>query len=502
MIETAEENLIILKDSFRYSVSTYLLVGFSIITGFATRSILGPALMGTFTQLMVIFQYGKYYHCGVFNALERELPYYNGRRDHAKVAEIKEVGFSWAVLASFAVAVAMTVSSMIFRADGNLLIGVRIMAVALIIQSVVSFLTVLAKTHHKFALLSKYNVFTAVLQTILTIYLGLTLGLFGILSVSVIVGALGAIFLMKSKLSFMFTLRFSWKELARLFRIGTPLLISDIALVSLMNMDKFSIIKYFGKTELGYYSIAIMLSNYIYMLPSLIYSVLFPRFYESFGRVGDIKKLRHYLETPTVIIAFFIAGITGYMMLALPFLIRYILPGYVAGVAAAQILLLGMFFMSLQGMSTYLLIVMNKQKQMIALSGFGMLLAVFFNYIFVGVFHWNIEGVAAAMLATYFLYNVIFTGYAFRHHSKKPAHLIEYLVKVYMPFLWLVSVVFLLNLVLPYKGHGLAPDFVNITAKLLIFTVAYIPALYYLNTKTHIMDKVFKLIKASFWAKR
>ncbi len=477
-----------------------MLVGFSMVTGFATRWLLGPTMMGTFTQLMIVFQYAKYYHLGVFNALERELPYYNGRHDQSKVSQLKDTGFNWTILASFVVAVAMTVVSLVMHLDGSLRIGIRILAVTLIIQAVVSFLTVLAKTHHRFALLSRYNVYTAIVQMFLTIIFGMTLGLFGILLVSIIVGGLGAIFLLKLKLPFKFTFRLSIKETYRLLKIGAPLLISDITLVSLMNMDKFSIIKYLGKTELGYYSIAIMLANYIYMLPSLIYSVLFPRFYESFGRVGDIKKLRHYLETPTTIIAFLISGITAYMIIILPLLVKIILPGYMPGVLSAEILLLGMFFMSLQGMSSYLLIIMNKQKQMIALGAIAIFLAALLNYLFVGVLKWNIEGIAIAMLFTYFVYNMFFTGYAFRHQSRDITHLMKFFASIYTPFIWLVSVISLLNLAMPSKGSAIIPDCVSVITKLLIFTCAYIPVLYYLNRKTRILDKILRIVRLPFSA--
>lgn len=500
-MDNTEENIVILKDSFRYSLSTYLLVVFGIITAFATRRILGPVLMGTFTQLMIIFQYSKYHHIGVFSALERELPYYNGKRDSAKVAQLKNIGFSSTTITSLSVAFGITAASFLLKLDPNMLAGMRLLAVALIIQSVVSFLTVLVKTHHKFTFLSKYNIYTAVLQAALTIYLGLKFGLSGILWVSIIIGLVGVFYLMEAKFEFKFIFPFSLSEVLGLLKIGTPLLMNDIALASLMNMDKFSIIKYFGKTELGYYSIAIMVANYLYLLPNLIYAVLYPRFYESFGKAGDIKKLRHYLETPTTIISYFIAGIIGCMILALPFLVKYILPNYAPGIMPANILLFGMFFMSLQGMSTYLLVVMNKQKQMILLSLFGIALATFFNHIFIKVLHWDINGVAAAMLVTYFIYSATFIGYAFRYHTKKVSHMLEFFVKIYTPFLWLAVVVYLLSLISPHKNLTFKMDCVNLFMRFSIFALAYIPLMYYLNKKTHIMDKIFKIVKFPFIAK-
>jgi O-antigen/teichoic acid export membrane protein len=269
-----------------------------------------------------------------------------------------------------------------------------------------------------------------------------------------------------------------------------------------MNMDKFSIIKYFGKAELGYYSIASMLANYLYLLPNLIYAVLFPRFYESFGRAGDIKKLRHYLESPTLIISYFISGITAYMTLFLPFLMKYILPSYTPGIACAKILLFGMFFVSLQGMSSYILVVMNRQRLMILLSLFGISLAAFFNHIFVNVLGWNIEGVATAMAATYFIYTTVFISNAFKYHSSKPSDLLAFLAKIYAPFIWLIAVTAVLGLASPCSGASLKSDLLTLSAKGAILALSYIPMLYYLNKTTGIMNKIFKMVRSGFRARK
>jgi Na+-driven multidrug efflux pump len=132
---------------------------------------------------------------------------------------------------------------------------------------------------------------------------------------------------------------------------------------------------------------------------------------------------------------------------------------------------------------------------MLLLSGFGILTAAIFNYLFVSVLHMGIEGVAAAMLATYFIYGTLFTGYAFRHYSERKTHLLGFLARVYTPFLWLLATLILLTVLLPHIGKDITSDLINTLVKLAIFAVCYIPLIYYLNLKTSIVEKVLNLVK-------
>jgi len=488
-----EDTKLILKDSIRYSTTTYLVISLGVISGFVTRGVLSPMLMGTFSELMIMFEYIKYHHLGMFNTLERELPYYNGKKDLNRAQQIKDIGFSFTLFTSFLLAVALIIASFILPLDRNLLIGMRILAIALVIQEMVTYLTVLAKTHHKFTLLSKYNLYTAIFQTTAIVYFGINFGLFGLLWATILTGIVGMAYLMTAKFKFKFLFPLSIKMVLGLLAIGTPLLLNDITFMSLMNMDRFSIIKFFDKAELGYYSIATMVTGYLFVLPNLLYSVLFPRFYESFGKTGDIKALRNFFEVPTVVISYLMAAIIGLLILILPFLINYIIPSYKPGVMAADILLLGVFFISIKGMSNYLLTALNKQKQMIVLSLFGISLAMFFNYLFIKKLNCNIEGVAAAMLITYFIYSTAFMAYAFRHYSKKFSHVLLFLGEIYLPFVWLVLVVSVLNSFFIISGQALKIDCAHLFFRLSLFVIAYLPLLYYLERKTSIIKKLINL---------
>ena len=486
-----QDSEVILKDSFKYSVSSYIATFLAVITGLATRSILGPVVMGVFSELLIILQYLKYHHLGIFHALERELPYYNGKGNSIKVAEMKNVGFSATTLTSFIAGIGLIIVSMILKTDDKFSLWIKILSLTLIIQSAVSFLTVLAKTHHKFSFLSKFNFYTALLQILLTIYLGTKFGLLGILLAGLILGIVSLIYLTDIKFKFRFIFPFSPKEVWRILKIGSPLVINDFAFVSLTNMDRFAIIKFFTEADLGYYSIAIMVSGYLIMLPNLIYSVLFPRFYESFGREGEIKKLKNFFETPTIIISYFLSGIIGCMILIVPLLIRYFLPEYQAGIMSANILLLGVFFISLLGMPTYLLVALNKQKQIVGLCVFAISLAAFLNYVFIKAMHWYIEGAATAMLITYFVYATLFIAYAFRHYTKNALELLRFFARIYAPFAWVLIVI----LLLPEKNLLFKSDLFWQLSRLLMFIILCLPMFFYLNKKTFILERIFKLIK-------
>ena len=119
------------------------------------------------------------------------------------------------------------------------------------------------------------------------------------------------------------------------------------------------IIRLLDRESLGFYTIALMASVYAVQVPNLIYAVIFPRFYQAYGRKQSIHKIKVFIN-PTLVFAYFPYS-DRFCYLALPLLINYMLPAYKPGIAPAYLLLLGSSFLALVNMPAYLLITLNKQ---------------------------------------------------------------------------------------------------------------------------------------------
>lgn len=492
----------IMTDATKFTVTSFFSKALDFLTAVVIRRLLGPMFMGIFSQLMLTFQYSKFYHCGIYEALDREIPYCNGKKEYAKAAEIEETGFNFGFLASLLVGAGLFLSSYILHIDNLLKLGLKFVAVLVVIQSVTTYFTIIARTHHRFTLLSRYNVVIALITTAVTLFLVLKFGFYGVLWAYVLVAFVEAMYFAKNGFRFNLRLKIPVKLTARLLKIGFPILFYGVTFVTLNSVDKFMIIAFFDKVQLGYYSIATMMSGYLVMLPNFLYTVLFPRFYETFGREGDVKRLRDHFLTPTYVIAYILPIFIGLTLLTLPIFLKYFLRQYSAGLLPAYILVTGTFFVSITGMASYLLIALNKQAYLIVIGFISIAASVLLNYSFIKYFGFGLPGVASAMFLTFLLYSVLMISYALSNYTKKASEHVVLFLKLFFPVFWVSASVFLLMRYFYPAGLSPARDIGNLFLRALGFLLLYSPLLVYLNIKTKILTNSLRLLKENIGNKR
>ena len=186
---------VVLTDADKFSFASYFAKFIDFISSIVVRKILGPAVMGIYAELMLVFRYARYYHLGAYESLDREIPYFNGKGDYNKVEEIKRAGFNFAFFAALFMSICLILVSFFLPVDRKLNIGLRLIAMLVILQSISTYLVTLARTHHKFTILSKFNLLIAIVGTIITIILVIKFGLYGSLSASILVALIGIIYL-------------------------------------------------------------------------------------------------------------------------------------------------------------------------------------------------------------------------------------------------------------------------------------------------------------------
>ncbi|GAG31787.1 unnamed protein product, partial [marine sediment metagenome] len=72
---------LIIKDAARFTIGSYIASACNFISAIAVRRILDPFFMGVYAELLLIFEYAKYNDLGVYDALDKEIPYHNGRKE-------------------------------------------------------------------------------------------------------------------------------------------------------------------------------------------------------------------------------------------------------------------------------------------------------------------------------------------------------------------------------------------------------------------------------------
>lgn len=484
----------IIKDSSKFITSVYLGNITGIITGIVTRKFLGPTLMGVWSYIQVIQYYSNLGHLGVLSAAERELPYYFGKKDQAISDKIKNNAFAFTFLVSLLfffglVAYAFGVKH---RVSTPYFYGLLTVAILAFGGQYGLFYTVLLRAHKNFSILSQAKVIFALTWLALTLFLVIPFNIYGIYLVAIGVMIVDTSFCYyKTRYPLKFELDI--RELKRLFVIGAPLILLSVGIISIRNIDKIFIANMLGSEQLGYYSIAIMASDYIFSIPATFSIVMFPRFQESYALKDNIIDIQNFVNTPTQILSYFIAIIIGFSFLILPPVIMVILPQYIEGIMALKILLLGTFFISLTYMANQFLITLNKQIYIVPLVLFVVAVGCLLDYLFIK-WGYGINGVAIGTGIANFLYYLLVLGYAMLHYADIKL-ILKFMAGNLFPFLLITGFLLGITRFVPLNPNSWLSLFISTVFSVLLFGILCLPLLWYIDRKTDVLKRVFKIIR-------
>lgn len=483
------------KDVVFYAGSNLFANILSFITGIVVRRLLAPALMGLFNELMLLFDYGRYSQLGIIDSLEKELPYFRGKKDPKKVELIRDTGFTLCLIIAAGMGMCLFIFSFFLKHTGDMLLvnGVRIVSFMIVLQLISSLYIVLNRSRNNFSTISRYTLLIAVSDVAAKIFLVWRFGLYGLLWASVLTWLLGIVYFYKaSPEKFGFTLNFPFAEAVNLFKVGFPIFITGFVFMTLRNIDRIMIIKLLDRESLGFYTIALMVSVYVVQLPNLVYAVVFPRFYQAYGEKQDIHNVKELFVKPTMVFACLFPVLIGLVIIALPILVKYILPAYMPGLLPAYLLLLGSSFLALTNMPGYLLIALNKQAYMIIIGAAGILIGAVLNYAFVRHFGLGLVGIAIGTSISFFIYTTILLSFSYAHYAREFLAQLKFFCRLYLPLLWAALVLILLGAFSFRATSSFGHDALACCFKAIIFIVSSIPLFIYADRHTAVVTLIMK----------
>ena len=96
-----------------------------------------------------------------------------------------------------------------------------------------------------------------------------------------------------------------------------------------MGIDNLIVAGFLSVKQLGYYALAISVTNYILQLPRSIGQAMFPRMAERFGETGEVASFAGYATDAQRLLAYMIVPIfVAGAFYAFPVLIRHALPEF------------------------------------------------------------------------------------------------------------------------------------------------------------------------------
>ncbi len=481
----------IIEDIFKFTSARYISQGIGFFTAIALRAFLGPFYMGIWSLFKVGIGYSAYLFFGVDQGIANRIPFYAGQGDTRSEEEARNAGFGFMLLVSVLTGLGLLSAALILRNKFpiEVIVGLCALSVYLALSNVCIFYQILLRTRHNFSVLSKSIIFEAVINLVLVILLVRNFKIYGLYAALILVTLLNTVFIHAlAKYNFVFRLKF--RRILSLVKVGLPITIIGFLQWGLNSLDTIMIAKMIGVTFVGYYSIPIMARSYIGQL-SGFGTVLYPRILEDYGAKQRIEDIKKYTIVPLAINAYLLPVILGLMFFAAAFIVRIVLPKFIPGILAMQILLIGMFFRSCSYQAEHFLIALNKQTRLIPVFLGALVLNAVMNYILIKR-GFGIYGVACATSFVTFLNFIVLQSYAMRHFSRT-REIASFFVKIIVPFVYTAAIVLFLQ-----KFLVISNEYIEVTVKSCLLVIFSLPLFFYINKSTRVLNLILDMLITKF----
>lgn len=352
----------ILGNIFSFGSATFLSAGLSFVVGVLTRNMLGPEQYGYWLTVSMLFSFVPIFQLGTANAMNRDVPFYLARKDYIRAQEIKNLTLSFIfTIPLFLVVIFLVISGLLFFIDIS-----YEYQIGFLLASFISFFIFLSayiemyyKSEQNFKMASKLVSVKSISQSLITLlfiyligYEGLYIGMLLALIIEVIIGR-------KSFQGFKF--QFDLDKYKELIKSGFPLLLVGLIWSILIASDRLIITIFMTPKDLGNYGVGMLIFSSMMLIPQVIGQVLYPKIVELVGteKYDEIKRLYWKVNKILAIIVGLIV-VAGYFLF--PIFINYFMPDYKEGVKAGQILILGIYPLTLVGFAANYFNATHNQK--------------------------------------------------------------------------------------------------------------------------------------------
>ncbi|MBU1784795.1 MAG: oligosaccharide flippase family protein [Candidatus Omnitrophica bacterium] len=392
----------------------------TLVAGILGRRFLGPLQTGIWSLLQVILNYTQYSSFGAMNATLREIPFYKGKGDEAKVANIQNTSFSFSMFSSVVVAVLFVGYAFVMRArlSETIFYGLLLAGGLVVLRRMNDLLITLLRAHKFFGFASRQMVLSSLVNAVLIILLSYRFRLYGYVAAMAISLMFNITYIMMRQ-GFNFKWVVDIEQTKDLISYGMPLVLLGIMSTVLLSIDRIMIAKMIGLKELGLYSIAVMSYRYLSTFSNAVGNVLVPNLHEKYGKYDDRSKLEGTLSRTALFLSNVSPMLIGVMWFILPGMVSWVLPEFKGCVPAAKFLAIGAFFLAINNPYAHYVVAIRKHMQLFPIMIGVSILALVVNYVAIKR-GFGIMGVAFGtslvlflrFAATYFLANISLTGLA------------------------------------------------------------------------------------------
>jgi O-antigen/teichoic acid export membrane protein len=481
----------IIRDILSYSASGIVSQALGLIAGFWVARLLGPSDFGVWNAVSLVLVYGAYLELGALSAMGRDLPFYHGQHDVEKAATLDGAARRVTIFGALVATLFVISFSFLPIHSSKMALGLQAMAVVLILQQVYTYHRVVLRSHNDFKELSQQQVLLAMVSSGLAILFVVFGGLVGRLVAAILAQALIVLYAIHRN-PWLAVPKFNLSDVWSVVRVGLPILMSGFVLSLLATIDRLMVITFLGEKQLGYFGLALLLTSVVSLIPATASQVLYPRITHQFGSSGkNVEALRAFVLSPPMILSTLLPVLIGSLYLSLPLVISVLLPAYVPGIAAARIVIVGIFFFGILGLTDYFLVTIGKLKQYAFFGCIALLLNIVLDYLFLQL-GYGIEGIAlGGTLITYLFYSSLVIGYALSHYTRRIGDWVRFFVRLWLPFIFMIVLLWFVEIAV----NQMMPSASNI--ELLFSTIAKL--IFYILCSLSLISFVFRELKIEFF---
>lgn len=366
----------------QYSSSRFFRLVLSAVTVFLRPKLLTPEQYGIWNLFELIPRYASYLHLGTRDTMRFFIPFYSSRNDHDKTAMIKGSVFASSLLINILLACVLAIMSLQKGFSVEVRAGFFVMSLIVISLFFMEYYIALLRAYEQFGLIAASTYLNTASLFVLTLPLLYFLKLYG-LYITILSAYIITVVFLRIKYNYSITYKVDFTTLKELFVKGAPIMVSDFSIQLITTSDRVIVSSLMGSRELGYYGIAILAVSFLMQIPGTAREIMEPRLMRIVENSSSEKVVNDYLLKPLINTAYLMPFIIGPIFILTPVIIPWILPRYVNGVVSAQILSIGVYFLSLAYVPRTVIVANNLQLKAAAFLPFILIFNVVVSVILV-----------------------------------------------------------------------------------------------------------------------
>jgi len=481
------------------SSASYVALITSVVRALTLARILGPMGRGVLSGVRLLASYFGNSHLGLLHGMNKLMPLALGRGERARAEALQNTAFASTTALAAIAGLGICVCALLDlrHLDPETRLALALGGAAVIANHATAFYTGVLRSFGRFRIIGQALLVMTLAEFGLPIGLALLLGARGAIA-GFVLAQLGVLVYLIARARLRLALRLRWAEVAVLLRAGVPLLAMLLVDQLYRTVDCALIVKYERVTALGLYGIGSQLAAMLCTIPNSVAYVLFPQYLKTYGKAG-VEGLRGQFFIATVGLASLMPVLAGVGYLLCPYAIRLLLPDFVEGVGAIQVLLLGSSLLAVPVAADQALITFNREKHLIAFRFAGVLVIGAATFALV---HTPLVGaellrrIALGACAGYVLTSGLSLASAFSVYTDRRAIVVGETLLSYLPLVYCLGALRAARSI----ARALAGD-VDVPGGLCIalaaFLLACAPLLIYLQRRTGMVSRVARSLLRS-----